>query len=100
MGSGTARPRCDRTTAWSALQEHFDHVGRKLVLRDSFQRDPGRFEEFSQEAPRVFADLSKNLIDTQAQALLLELARECALESHRDAMFAGEAINVTEQRAV
>ena len=100
MGSGTARPRCDRTTAWSALQEHFDHVGRKLVLRDSFQRDPGRFEEFSQEAPRVFADLSKNLIDSQAQALLLELARECALESHRDAMFAGEAINVTEQRAV
>jgi glucose-6-phosphate isomerase len=100
MGADTARPRCDRTAAWAALQEHFDGIGRKLDLRDAFQRDPGRFETFSQEAPHVFADLSKNLIDARAQALLLELARECGLEYHRDAMFAGDAINVTEQRAV
>jgi glucose-6-phosphate isomerase len=100
MGADVARPRCDRTAAWAALQQHFDHVGRKQDLRDAFQRDRGRFEAFSQEAPHVFADLSKNLIDTQTQMLLLELARECGLEYRRDAMFAGNAINVTEQRAV
>jgi glucose-6-phosphate isomerase len=100
MSAGVARPRCDRTAAWAALQEHFAAVGRKLDLRNAFQRDPGRFEMFSQEAPHVFADLSKNLIDTQTQTLLLELARECGLEYHRDTMFAGNAINVSEQRAV
>ena len=45
-------------------------------------------------------DLSRNLIDTPAELLLMELARECGLEAHRDAMFAGEAINNTEDRAV
>ncbi|HEY8708216.1 MAG TPA: glucose-6-phosphate isomerase, partial [Burkholderiaceae bacterium] len=55
---------------------------------------------FSQQAPHVFGDLSKNLIDRREQTLLFQLARECALESHRDAMFAGEPVNVTEGRAV
>jgi glucose-6-phosphate isomerase len=100
MAAGIARPRCDRTAAWAALQEHFDAIGAALDLRDAFRRDPGRFGAFSLQAPHVFADLSKNLIDTQAQALLLELARECGLEYHRDAMFAGATINATEQRAV
>jgi len=94
------RPRCDQAAAWAALQEHFRDLGSKLDVRDAFRRDEGRFEAFSQEAPHVFADLSKNLIDTQAESLLMELARECCLEQHRDAMFAGEAINRTEQRAV
>ncbi|RZI97260.1 MAG: glucose-6-phosphate isomerase, partial [Haliea sp.] len=47
-----------------------------------------------------FADLSKNLIDATSQGLLLDLARQCGLERHRDAMFAGEKINRTEDRAV
>ncbi|HEY3048297.1 MAG TPA: glucose-6-phosphate isomerase, partial [Polaromonas sp.] len=50
--------------------------------------------------PHVFADLSKNLIDTTSQALLLDLAGQCGLAQHRDAMFAGELINSTENRAV
>jgi glucose-6-phosphate isomerase len=100
MAASITRPRCDETTAWAALQEHFAAIGRTLDLRDAFRCDPGRFETFSQEAPHVFADLSKNLIDTRAEALLLELARACGLEGHRDAMFAGHAINSTEQRAV
>jgi glucose-6-phosphate isomerase len=100
MTSGISRPHCDQTAAWAALQEHFHSIGSTLDLRDAFRRDPGRFDSFSQAAPHVFADLSKNLIDTHAQALLLELARECGLEYHRDAMFAGNAINNTEQRAV
>lgn len=94
------RPRCDDTAAWAALHKHFAAAGRTLDLREAFQRDASRFDAFSQQAPHVFADLSKNLIDREAQALLLELARACRLESHRDAMFAGEAINNTEQRAV
>ena len=90
------RPRCDQTAAWSALQKHFESTGRRLDLREAFRSDAGRFEALSQQAPHVFADLSKNLLDAQAEALLLELARECELERHRDAMFAGEPINNTE----
>jgi glucose-6-phosphate isomerase len=98
--TGAARQRCDQTAAWAALREHFEGTACRLDLRDAFRRAPGRVDAFSQEAPHVFADLSKNLIDTQAQALLFELARECGIEYHRDAMFAGNAINTTEQRAV
>jgi glucose-6-phosphate isomerase len=100
MNAWHTRPRCDQTAAWSALQTHFDGAGGKLDLRDAFRRNEGRFEALSQQVPHVFADLSKNLIDAQGQALLLALARECGLEQHRDAMFAGEPINSTEQRAV
>jgi glucose-6-phosphate isomerase len=100
MGADLPRTRCDQTVAWKALQRHFDGAGHQLDLRGMFAADANRFESFSQEAPYVFADLSKNLIDADAQALLLDLARECGVERHRDAMFAGEAINNTEQRAV
>ena len=93
------RPRCDKTPAWAALQARFASVGRQFDVRAAFAQDAGRFARFSQDAPHVFADLSKNLIDEDSQALLLALARECCLEQHRDAMFAGEKINLTEQRA-
>lgn len=92
--------RCDRTTAWAALRGHFEAHGRDLDLREAFARDPARFERFSVEAPEVFADLSKNLWDEATHRLLTELARECGLEARRDAMLAGEAVNVTEGRAV
>ena len=54
----------------------------------------------SASRPHVFADLSKNLWDRDSEALLLDLARATGLEAHRNAMFAGEAINTTENRAV
>ena len=92
--------RCDRTPAWAALQAQFETTGRTLDVRDAFAADPQRFGVFSQSAPHIFADLSKNLIDEATQALLLDLARQSGLESHRDAMFAGDKINTTEQRAV
>jgi glucose-6-phosphate isomerase len=92
--------RCDRTPAWRALQALFDRTGKTLDLRAVFASDPGRFAHFSQQAPHVFADLSKNLIDAATEAALFDLARQCALEPHRDAMFNGEAINTTENRAV
>jgi glucose-6-phosphate isomerase len=95
-----AAARCDQTAAWAALQHHFEESGHAFDLRDAFRTDGRRFPAFSQEAPHLFADLSKNLIDQRVEALLLELARECSLERRRDAMFAGEPINNTEQRAV
>ena len=55
---------------------------------------------FQPVGPHVFADLSKNLWDRDSEALLLDLARATGLEAHRNAMFAGEAINTTENRAV
>lgn len=94
-----SRIRCDRTASWGRLAAHFERA-RQFDLRDAFARDPGRFEAFSQQAPHVFADLSKNLIDAEAESLLMALARECGLEAYRDAMFAGERINNTENRAV
>jgi len=92
--------RCDRTDAWKKLQDHFDGEGRGFDARHAFVADPQRFEALSQEAPHIFADLSKNRIDSAAEALLLQLAGECGLEARRDAMFAGEPINTTEGRAV
>ncbi|MGA8785633.1 MAG: glucose-6-phosphate isomerase [Polaromonas sp.] len=93
------RLRCDQTPAWTALRAHFEASGKHFDLREAFAQDAGRFASFSQDAPHVFADLSKNLIDVDGQALLLDLARQCGLEQHRDAMFAGDLINSTEQRA-
>jgi glucose-6-phosphate isomerase len=98
--SAAARLRCDRAPAWAQLQAHFDTAGRQLDLRRAFVADAGRFERFSQNAPHLFADLSKSLIDARTEELLLTLARECGLEAHRDAMFAGTHINTTEDRAV
>ena len=95
-----SRVRCDRTAAWSRLQARFATTGRDFDVREALAADPARFGRFSQTAPHVFADLSKNLIDAPTEDLLLELAREAGLEAHRDAMFAGERINATEDRAV
>ena len=94
------RPSCDQTPAWRKLREHHAAFARTFDLRDAFAADAERFAHFSQEAPHVFADLSKCLIDRQAERLLFELARERGLQSWRDAMFAGEAINQSEGRAV
>ncbi|KDB52545.1 glucose-6-phosphate isomerase [Sphaerotilus natans subsp. natans DSM 6575] len=93
-------PRCDRTEAWSRLADHHAGAGRALDLRQAFAADAGRAEAFSLQAPEVFADLSKNLWDADTRALLLALARECQIEPRRDAMLAGEPINLTEGRAV
>jgi glucose-6-phosphate isomerase len=94
------RMLCDAAPAWQALQARFDGAGRSFDLREAFAADPQRFERFSQTAPHVFADLSKNLIDDATEALLLQLARERDVEARRAALFAGEAINTTEGRAV
>jgi glucose-6-phosphate isomerase len=102
--SSSARPpisiRGDRTAAWAALVGHYAAHGRELDLREAFARDPQRFAALSFEAPEVFADLSKNLVDTATMRFLADLARECGVEAQRDAMLAGAPINTTEHRAV
>ena len=92
--------RCDHTPAWAALAQAYDAQANSFNLRTAFAADAQRFAHFSQQAPQVFADLSKNLIDAPLEALLLDLARQCGVAERRDAMFAGEAINSTENRAV
>ena len=91
---------CDRTPAWSALQSDFALRASAFDARAAFAADADRFQTFSQSAPHIFADLSKNRIDGQTQQLLFELALQTGVPQHRDAMFAGAAINNTEQRAV
>ncbi|MEJ6021053.1 glucose-6-phosphate isomerase [Ramlibacter sp. PS4R-6] len=100
MIAGLSRPHCDRTQAWQLLRQHYAQQGRVFDLREAFRSDPKRVEEFSQQAPHVFADLSKNLVDAHVRSLMYELARECLFERHRDAMFAGQPVNNTENRAV
>ncbi|HJV95239.1 MAG TPA: glucose-6-phosphate isomerase [Albitalea sp.] len=93
-------PRCDQTEAWAALRGHYEAHGRGFDLREAFARDPARFDALGIEAPEVYADLSKNLLDTATLRLLLDLARECDIEARRDAMLAGAPVNSTEGRAV
>ncbi len=90
---------CDRTAAWAALRGHFQAHGRDFDLREAFGRDPHRHASLSFEAPSVFADLSKNLLDTATLRFLLDLARETGLEGQRDRMLAGEPVNDSESRA-
>ena len=94
------RTRCDRTAEWGALQASFDGTARAFDVRQAFANDAERFARLSQSAPHVFADLSKNLLDAGTEALLQNLAGACGVEAHRDAMFAGAAINSTENRSV
>jgi glucose-6-phosphate isomerase len=91
--------RCDQTPAWKALQNHAAGF-TGFDLREAFKADAGRAQDLSQSAAHVFADLSKNHTDSATEALLLELAQQTGLAQHRDAMFRGEPINTTEDRAV
>jgi glucose-6-phosphate isomerase len=84
---------------WSALEAHYQRV-RNLHLRELFAKDPKRGERMTAEGAGLFLDFSKNRITDETLALLLQLATEAALRPKIDAMFRGEKINVTEQRAV
>jgi len=85
--------------AWNALKEHYAKV-RGLHLRQLFTEDSQRGERFTLEVMGLYFDYSKNRITRETTRLLLELAEQSGLRQHIDSMFAGEKINVTEQRAV
>ncbi len=86
-------------TAWKELEKQYAET-RNAHMRDMFAKNPRRFEEFSVSAGDLFLDYSKNRIDRKTMDLLIELAKETGVESARDKMFAGEKINITENRAV
>ncbi|HET9177481.1 MAG TPA: glucose-6-phosphate isomerase [Terriglobia bacterium] len=88
-----------KRNAWKALQSHYEDV-RNLHLRDLFASDPGRGERLTVEAAGIFLDYSKNRITDETLKLLANLAEESGLRARTDAMFRGEKINVTENRAV
>ena len=91
--------RADQTAAWKNLAVYAKTFS-SFDLRSEFERDAGRVTHFSQEAPGVFADLSKNLWDAKIEAQLLALAQQTGVMERRNRMFQGEAINTTENRAV
>lgn len=84
--------------AWQALTAHAASLG-STPLKSLFD-ETDRFSRFSGEVAGLFVDWSKNLVTDETWSLLADLAAEAGLEDGRDAMFAGEAINVTENRAV
>src|SRR5262245_37173900 len=85
--------------AWKSLAGHYQKV-RELHLRKLFADDPTRGERMTAQALGLFLDYSKNRITDDTLKLLLQLAEESGLREHIDAMFRGEKINVTENRAV
>ena len=85
--------------AWKALEAHHQQL-RGLHLRKLFADDSRRGERMTAEALGIFLDYSKNRITDETLKLLLQLAEESGLRARIDAMFGGEKINITEDRAV
>jgi glucose-6-phosphate isomerase len=87
------------TKAYNQLSQHAASI-KALHLRDLFAQEPARFAEFSLRFEDILVDFSKNRITSETRSLLLSLAEECGLKTAIEAMFSGEAINQTENRAV
>src|SRR6202043_2359815 len=85
--------------AWKALEQHAATI-RDLHLRQLFADDPGRGERLDDEAAGIYLDYSKNRVTDKTVALLLRLAEESGLHERIEAMFRGDRINATENRAV
>lgn len=91
--------------AWSELQAHRDGVGKSFVLKEAFASDPERFSRFSRTfssgtSADILFDFSKNFVTDETLDLLVKLAEQAGVERKRDAMFRGDKINFTENRAV
>jgi glucose-6-phosphate isomerase len=84
---------------WKALQAHYEKV-KDVTLRSLFADDPGRGERLCVEGAGLFLDYSKNRITNETVRLLLDLARARGVAERRDAMFSGDKINISENRAV
>ncbi len=85
--------------AWKALEANRDQIA-KTTLKKLFAADPTRGERLTAEACGLYLDYSKNRVNDETLKDLVQLAKEVGLEAHRDKMFAGEKINITEDRAV
>ncbi|MEL6872480.1 MAG: glucose-6-phosphate isomerase, partial [Pseudomonadota bacterium] len=89
----------DRNTAWTRVREAHGRLDG-TTLKDLFAQDADRFDQLSFEACDILMDVSKQRIDADALTALIALAEASDVRGRRDAMFAGEAINVTEGRSV
>jgi glucose-6-phosphate isomerase len=85
--------------AWQALERHYAEISGQH-LRDLFAADPQRGDRLTAEAAGIYLDYSKNRVTDETMRLLIELAAESGVAERRDAMFRGEHINVSENRAV
>ena len=94
----TSTPLTERS-AWQALSAHYDQI-KDIHLRDLFAADPRRGERLTAEAVGLYLDYSKHRVTDETIDLLVRLAEESGLRERIDAMFGGEKINVTENRAV
>src|SRR6202000_373399 len=94
-------PNIDFTTtqAYKYLADHYIDITSKS-LKDLFKADNQRFEKFSLKFNDILLDYSKNRIDDETVALLIQLAKECRVKDAAEAMFSGERINATENRPV
>ena len=92
------KPLTERQT-WKVLEAHYQKV-RDLHLRKLFADDPTRGERMTVDAVGLYLDYSKNRVSDETLKLLVQLAEECGLRGRIDAMFRGEKINITENRAV
>jgi glucose-6-phosphate isomerase len=97
MGNATT-PLTERP-AWAALWGHHGEIA-ELHLRELFAADPARGERLTAEACGIYLDYSKNRVTDETLRLLVRLAEESGVRERIDAMFAGEKINITEDRAV
>src|SRR6202453_285394 len=86
-------------SAWKALGAHHEQI-QATTLKQLFADDPARGERFTLEASGIFLDYSKNRITNDTLKLLVQLAEESGLKARIEAMFSGEKINITENRAV
>ncbi len=89
-----------QTPEWKALADHAADLKANFTLKEAFASDPERVSKLSFDMDDLHFDLSKNLVDDKTFGLLCDLARAVKLEERRDAMYAGEHINTTEDRAV
>ena len=91
--------RLTEAPSWRALQAHYEKV-KDIQLRELFAGDPSRGDRLTAEAASLYLDYSKNRITDETIRLLVRLAKERGVPDRRDAMFRGEKINITEDRAV
>jgi glucose-6-phosphate isomerase len=95
----STEPQLRRRPAWQALEKHHSEI-RDRHLRELFDEDPDRGKRLVAQGPGLFLDYSKNRVTDDTLQLLRALAKESGVAERRDAMFRGEHINVSEDRAV
>lgn len=88
-----------QTDSWKKLEAHFQEM-KEVHMKDLFNSEPKRFEEFSFRFNDILVDYSKNIITKETISLLVDLAHECGVKEGINSMFAGEEINQTEGRSV